>query len=141
MTIDQQRAFARSMRFTPTEAERRLWGYLRKRSLNGFRFNRQVEVGRFIVDFLCREHRLIVEVDGATHSKANEIAYDNRRDAYLIAKGFRVHRVPNLEVFTNMDGVLEGILLALNEEGCASARHPIRPIGHLPHGCAARKGD
>jgi very-short-patch-repair endonuclease len=95
---DLQRAYARRMRFAPTAAEHKLWGHLRKRSLNGLRFNRQVEITPYVVDFLCREHRLIVEVDGATHGEAHQIAYDQQRDEHLRSRGFRVHRVPNLEV-------------------------------------------
>ena len=73
----------------------------------------QEPVGNFFADFLCREEMLVVEVDGPTHGEAHEIAYDERRTAFLEAQGYRVLRVPNIEVFTNMDGVLNSILLAL----------------------------
>ena len=72
MHIDIQRDHARTMRKNMTGAERKLWTALRGRSLSGFRFNRQVEIGPYIVDFLCREIRIIVEVDGVTHGDAHE---------------------------------------------------------------------
>jgi very-short-patch-repair endonuclease len=65
------------------------------------------------VDFVCRDKRLIVEVDGGTHSETREVAYDERRTAYLARQGFRVHRIWNIYVFTNIDDVLDGILLEL----------------------------
>ena len=104
---------ARTFRRDPTEAEKRLWGYLRNRRLSGFKFIRQEPIGPFFADFLCRETMLIIEVDGVTHGEDHEIAYDARRTAYLEAQGYRVHRVPNIEVFNNFDGVLNGILLEL----------------------------
>jgi very-short-patch-repair endonuclease len=107
--------YARAMRFHPTEAERILWGCLRKRSLGGFKFSRQMRVGPYIVDFVCREKMLIVEVDGATHGEAHEVAYDARRTAFLEAEGYRVLRVSNHGVFVERDGVLHGIFMALQE--------------------------
>jgi very-short-patch-repair endonuclease len=107
---------ARHMRLNPTEAERLLWGNLRKRSLGGFKFCRQMRIGPYIVDFLCREKKLIVEVDGATHSEENEIAYDARRTSFLEAEGYRVLRVSNYGIFAEREGVLHAILCALKEE-------------------------
>jgi very-short-patch-repair endonuclease len=112
MRIHQQ-DFARGLRSEPTNAEQKLWGYLRKRCLEGHRFNRQVTIGPFIVDFLCREKALIVEVDGATHGDAHEVRYDERRSSYLARCGYDVLRVGNEDVYHNMSGVLEGIAEAL----------------------------
>lgn len=106
---------ARAMRFNPTEAERILWGCLRKRSLGGFKFSRQMRIGPYIVDFVCREKGLIVEVDGATHGEDHEVAYDARRTAFLEAEGYRVLRISNHGVYAERDGVLHGILAALVE--------------------------
>jgi very-short-patch-repair endonuclease len=106
---------ARSLRHNHTDAERRLWGYLRNKSLQGYKFNRQVPVGIYIADFLCREAMLIVEVDGATHGNADEIKYDEKRTVFLTEKGYRVIRCANLEVFENLIGVLDTILIALRE--------------------------
>ena len=111
-----QRDHARSLRRSPTQAERKLWGALRKRTLHGFRFQRQVEIGPYIVDFLCRKEKLIIEVDGATHGDSRAIRYDQRRDAFLETKGYRIFRVFNDDVFRNMDGVLEGLMLVPNQK-------------------------
>jgi very-short-patch-repair endonuclease len=113
MDIDIQRDRARSMRKKLTAAEGRLWWALRGRSLGGYRFNRQVEIGPYIVDFLCRDKALVVEVDGATHSDQSEIQADHRRTMYLESRGLVVFRAWNGDVFTNLGGVLDGILLAL----------------------------
>ena len=104
---------ARQLRGSETEAEKRLWGYVRDRRLNGYKFIRQAPIGPFIVDFLCRERRLIIEVDGATHSEHHEIAYDERRTTFLTAQGYRVHRVQNADVFNIRNDVLDMILMIL----------------------------
>ena len=105
---------ARSLRKEQTEAEKKLWGYLRGRRLNGYKFVRQEPIGPFIADFLCRERKLVVEVDGATHSEIHEVEYDERRTIYLNTKGFRVLRVQNDDVFRIRDDVLDMILMALD---------------------------
>jgi very-short-patch-repair endonuclease len=107
---------ARSLRQSETEAERKLWGYLRDRRLGGYKFRRQVPVPPFVADFLCLSHLLIVEVDGATHGDQNEVQYDARRTQFLNDKGFRVHRVSNIDVFRSMTDVLDGILIILQEQ-------------------------
>jgi very-short-patch-repair endonuclease len=101
---------AREMRRQPTEPEKRLWRQLSNRQLSGFKFRRQAVIGPFIVDFLCPQKALVVEVDGETHIDAGA---DARRDAALASMGFRVLRVTNDDVFGNMDGVLVAILNAL----------------------------
>jgi very-short-patch-repair endonuclease len=85
-------------------------GTTSKAALNGYRFNRQVEIGPFILDFLCREAKVIVEVDGPTH---NDLQADLRRTEYLQAKGYIVFRAWNNEIYTNLDGVLTGLLQVL----------------------------
>jgi very-short-patch-repair endonuclease len=101
---------ARSLRKRESAAEQLLWERLRNRRLNGLKFVRQLSTGPFIADFACRDKRLIVEVDGATHSTEKEIAHDRRRDEILIRAGWNVLRVSNHDVLTAMDGVLETIL-------------------------------
>jgi len=66
------------------------------------------------VDFVCREHAVIVEIDGATHSTAEELARDTRRSIFLCGAGFRVMRVTNEDVFANIDGVCETILAMIS---------------------------
>lgn len=95
-----------------TDAERKLWLALRDRRLGGFKFRRQVPVGPWIVDFLCKEAQLVVEVDGGQHAGSPR---DRRRDAWLAGEGYRVVRVWNNEVLGNLDGVLEHLSTVLGE--------------------------
>ena len=104
---------ARAHRREQTPAEARLWRYLRDRRLQSFKFVRQEPTGPFIADFVCREARLVVEVDGATHSTDEEIAYDQRREAYFKKAGYRVVRVQNDDVYRNLHDVLATIVAGL----------------------------
>jgi very-short-patch-repair endonuclease len=108
-------SFARSLRRNATSAERRLWQGLRRKEVGGFRFRRQVALGGFIADFASFDARLVIEVDGATHSTDEELARDAARTTMLAAQGFALLRFTNDEVFRNLDGVLETIRLKLIE--------------------------
>ena len=110
-----QRERARKLRKSDTAAEQRLWESLRSRRLQNMKFVRQLPVGPYIADFACSAPWLIVEVDGATHSTAEEVAYDADRTTYLETQGYRVLRAGNHDVFTNLGGVLESIMLALRK--------------------------
>jgi very-short-patch-repair endonuclease len=99
------------MRTQMTEPETRLWLALRAKRLCGVKIVRQAVHGRAIPDFVARSHKLIVEVDGDTHA-GNE-AYDDRRTATLEREGYRVLRFTNLEVTTNLDGILQTIAASL----------------------------
>ena len=109
--------FARSLRTKPTEAERRLWGHLRRRQMAGFKFRRQHPIGDFICDFTCLEATVVVELDGSQH--VDQDLYDARRDAFLKAKGFRVLRFWNADVLTHLERVLETIFEALYRQDMA----------------------
>ena len=106
-------ARAKRMRREPTAAEAKLWGVLRNRSLGGFKFYRQVPVGPYIVDFINHEFGVVIEVDGATHGDAEEVANDERRSAFLQSMGLHVHRVGNLDVYKNLNDVCDEILRVL----------------------------
>jgi very-short-patch-repair endonuclease len=106
---------ARRLRRNQTPAERQVWRAINARQVEGFRFRRQVELHGYIVDFACYEARLIVEIDGATHSTNREIERDAKRDEILRANGNSILRFANDEVFRNLDGVLETIRLKLRE--------------------------
>jgi very-short-patch-repair endonuclease len=93
---------ARGMRRDPTDAEKRMWRLLRDRRLGQFKFRRQETLGRYIVDFVCLEHKLIIELDGSQHAE-NE--YDVDRDDWLVSRGFTVLRFWNNEVLTNPGGI------------------------------------
>jgi very-short-patch-repair endonuclease len=102
---------ARGLRSRMTDAEHLLWRHLRNRHLTGKKFRRQHEIDRYIVDFLCPEAKLIVELDGGQH--AEMMAVDAERTRRLEALGYRVPRFWNNEVLTNTEAVLEVILGAV----------------------------
>jgi very-short-patch-repair endonuclease len=97
---------ARALRRVMTNAERKLWGALRSRQLNGAKFRRQVPVGPFVAGFLCYGTRAVIEVDGGQHA---DPAHNRARDRWFVANGFRVLRFWNNDVLRNLEGVLETI--------------------------------
>jgi len=101
---------ARALRSRQPAAEEKLWGELRNRQLGGFKFVRQLPIGDYFADFACRDAKLIVEVDGATHGTDAEIAADAARTTALNGMGYRVVRVSSSDVERNIDGVLEWLL-------------------------------
>ena len=106
----RQRKNARTMRRIATDAERKLWFLLRDRRLDGIKFRRQVPFGPYILDFVCFERGLVVEVDGGQHAESES---DVKRDAYLRAEGFRTVRYWNTDVLKNPDGILTDLLARL----------------------------
>jgi very-short-patch-repair endonuclease len=105
-------ARARKLRSNLTDAEKYLWRHLRFRQISGHKFRRQRPVGPYIVDFVCLEKKLVVEVDGGQH--AENQALDVRRDTWLRSQGYEVLRFWNDEVLTKIDGVKEVIFQTLN---------------------------
>jgi very-short-patch-repair endonuclease len=105
---------SRSLRAAQTSAEARLWQALRNRKLARWKFRRQHPIDRYIVDFVTLAGKLIVEVDGVTHSTQSEIARDTERTRALESFGFHVIRISNTDVFENLDGVLELVHAELN---------------------------
>ena len=117
-TTSKHTAKARHLRDQATDAEKKLWGLLRSRQLAGCKFRRQVSVGRFIVDFVCFEKRLVLELDGGHHQ--DQAAYDEQRTTWPEAQGFRVLRFWNHQVLTEPAAVQEAILLAVVREASSS---------------------
>ena len=129
------RHFARNLRINQTDVERLLWLQLRDRRLCGYKFRRQQIIEPYIVDFVCFTHKLIIELDGSQHME--HAARDSTRTAFLESQGFRVLRVWNNEVLSNMEGVLDSILAALRaspspqpspargEGACGASRQPL----------------
>ena len=105
---------ARTLRKNLTAAERMLWRHLRLRQLGGYKFRRQQPLGQYIVDFVCFEKRLIIELDGGQHNE--QAAYDAERSAWLETQGFHVLRFWNGQVLTAIDAVNEMILEALSHQ-------------------------
>jgi very-short-patch-repair endonuclease len=112
---------ARNLRKRLTDTERFLWSQLRARQIEGCKFRRQTPIGKYIVDFVCHEQRVIVEVDGGQHSENTE--QDSIRDKWFGEQGYKILRFWNNEVLTNIEGVLEVI-----RDNCKS--HP--PLNPLP---------
>lgn len=111
-TNKRLKSFAKTMRKKPTEAERTLWRLLRNRRFSNHKFRRQVPVGRYIVDFLCYEAKLIVELDGSQHAENTK---DIIRDAWLKKQDFQVLRIWNNDLSNNRNSVLETIWNAVQE--------------------------
>ena len=102
---------ARKLRKDSTDAENILWNLLRNRQLLGYKIHRQVPIGKYFADFVCRERRLIIEVDGGHHR--NQKSYDDERTEWLESQGYEVIRFWNSDVVEQSDGIQETILAAL----------------------------
>ena len=105
--VDGVRARARALRQNMTEAERRVWQVLRSHQMKGYKFRRQVPIGRYIADFVCHEARLIVEIDGGQPDRSSP--REAERSEFLQNEGYRALRFWNNEVLANLDGVHETI--------------------------------
>ena len=101
------KSLARKLRQQATDAERMLWKYLRARRMAGYKFQRQVVIEPYIVDFVCLEARLIVEADGGQHLEQAE--GDLKRSAFLESLGYKVIRFWNHEILGDIHNVLERI--------------------------------
>ena len=113
---------ARQMRANPTDAERMLWYILRDKRLNGLRWRRQQVIdNRYIVDFICFEHRVIIEADGSQHA---EDEADVARDAWLNVQGFKVLRFWNADILNNMQGVVEAVIAAIQYDAAQTCGDP-----------------
>lgn len=118
---------ARELRKSMTDAERKLWRGLRLRQMSGYKFRRQFPLGHYIVDFVCLEARLIIEVDGGQH--ADEKYGDVQRDAWLKAQNFRMLRYWNNQVLNELDAVLADITQTL--ESPPSQPSPVKGEGEI----------
>ena len=103
----------RNLRKNQTDAEVTLWHLVRGKRFSGLKFRRQHPISPYIVDFICTEKKLIIEVDGGQHADAVE--YDKKRTAFLESKGYTVIRFWNNEILTNIEGVYEVILKHIEE--------------------------
>jgi very-short-patch-repair endonuclease len=103
---------ARALRVDMTDAEKKIWQALRGEQIRGHKFRRQYVIGSYIADFACINEKLVIEFDGGQHQE--QVAYDEKRTAYLELNGWRVLRFWNNDVLENMDGVLFSIADALS---------------------------
>jgi isoleucyl-tRNA synthetase/very-short-patch-repair endonuclease len=100
---------AKKLRHNQTEAESKLWQVLRNKQLEDFKFRRQQQIGGYIVDFVCLEKNLIIELDGGQHGEESIILKDKERTEFLSKEGFKVLRFWNNEIFENTQGVIDTI--------------------------------
>ena len=111
-------ARAKQLRKRPTDAEHLLWGCLRAKQIGALKFRRQAPIGQYIVDFVCHERGIIIEVDGGQHSIDKE--RDIKREGWLNKQGYKVLRFWNHEALTNIDEVLNII-----REACLKPTLPL----------------
>jgi very-short-patch-repair endonuclease len=123
---NDQREFARALRNQSTDAEKRLWHFLRAGQLRGRKFRRQAAVGAYVVDFVCFADKLIVELDGPQHLEPEAAQHDQRRTNWLASRGFRVVRFRNQELDENIRAVVDAIGRAVDELA-ALAKNPPSP--------------
>ena len=132
ITSKLRRDRARRLRRDQTDTEARLWEVLRAGRLEDWKWRRQATVGPFIVDFLCIEAALVVELDGGVH--ADQVEYDARREGYLKRHGLTVLRFRNAQVIDDRDGVSWTILSACRESD-PSRRGALIARGRRTPGC------
>lgn len=110
--MEHKYTLARNLRKNSTNQESALWQILRNRKFYGYKFKRQHPIGKYIVDFICEEKRIIIELDGSQHNEPQNIKKDNNRTEFLMLEGYRVVRIWNNDIDNN----LEGVYLQLQKE-------------------------
>ncbi|MBI2792233.1 MAG: endonuclease domain-containing protein [Gammaproteobacteria bacterium] len=101
--------YARKLRTCLTEAEMKLWLYLRKKQLLGIQFYRQKVIGNYIVDFYAPSIYLVIEIDGSQHFEHTAMEADRSRDLYMSELGIKVLRFDNFQVKNSINSVLDEI--------------------------------
>lgn len=112
--MDNQTIKARNLRKNQTKQEQKMWDLLRNRQFNNYKFRRQYVIGNYIVDFVCREKKIVIEIDGGQHNEIINIKYDNERTMFLKEAGYKVIRFWNNDIDNNLEGVYKTILDNLN---------------------------
>ena len=112
---------AKGLRRRSTDAERLLWQHLRARQLSGLKFRRQQPIGRYVVDFVCLDTGVVIEVDGGHHGEKKD--QDRVRDQWLEDEGFTVLRFWDHDVLMNVEGVLE-----VTRKACLDHPPPAPPL-------------
>ncbi len=122
---------ARALRGSMTKAENLLWQMIRRKSVHGYTFNRQRPVLHYIADFMCKELKLIIEVDGSVHDSDEQKAKDKQRDFALREVGFTILRFKNWEVLYSPNGVyndikdwVKGNMIKNKGTDCSSPQSP-----------------
>ena len=108
--MDIQHQKARELRNNMTKQEQKIWSFLKNRKFYGYRFLRQYPIGNYIVDFICRSKKIIIEIDGGQHNEPQNIEYDTTRTNFLEAKGYKVIRFWTNDIDKNLDGVYKVLI-------------------------------
>ncbi|MBI1211111.1 MAG: DUF559 domain-containing protein [Alphaproteobacteria bacterium] len=122
----ESHALAKTLRRKMTHAEVILWQNLRQKAIDGIKFRRQHPIGTYVADFVCLRAKLVVEVDGETHSTEAERAHDARRRAFMARFGWKEIRASNNDIYKNIDGVLEAIWREASTRLRRSAQFPLK---------------
>ena len=112
--MDKRNILARILRKNSTIQEKRIWNLLKNHQFHGLKFKRQQPIGDYIVDFICKEAKVIIEIDGGQHNETENIIADENRTKYLENKGYKVIRFWNNEVYENVEGVIKKIEQEIN---------------------------
>ena len=107
-------SLARKLRRRQTDAERNLWARLKSKQIESAKFRRQHPIGPYVVDFVCLEKKLVVEIDGGHHNEDDVSLKDSDRAAWLVGEGYRVLRFWNNDVLNQMESVIEKIREAVS---------------------------
>ena len=103
--MDKRNILARKLRKQQTPEETKMWNLLRNHQYKNLAFKRQHPIGNYIVDFICLEKKLIIEIDGGQHNEINNVEYDKQRTIFLERKGYKVIRFWNNDINENIEGV------------------------------------
>jgi very-short-patch-repair endonuclease len=137
-------ARARELRRPLTPQEVKLWARLRRKQLYGIKFRRQHPMDRFILDFFCYQHKLVIEIDGGQHAEPEQQAYDQARTEWLEGRGLRVIRFTNRDIDANIEGVLGEIARQCGVDDESSPRRgetvPVRGLEGGEIGADAQGG-
>jgi very-short-patch-repair endonuclease len=112
--VSRAAAFYRRLRRENTRAEATLWYALRNRRFGGYKFRRQHPIAGYVADFVCIDAKLVIEVDGETHSTGAERRKDAERTHVLEAAGYFVLRFDNDDIRRNLSGILDAVWMHLN---------------------------
>lgn len=103
--MKKQYHIARALRKNSTKQERILWKLIRNRQFLGLKFRRQFPIGEYIVDFVCEEKKIVIELDGGQHNQPLSIKKDSLRTKFIESKGYKVVRFWNCDINDNFEGV------------------------------------
>ena len=112
--MDKRNILAKILRKNSTIQEKRLWNLIKNHKFHGLKFKRQQPIGNYIVDFICKEAKIIIEIDGGHHNETENTESDIIRTQYLEQKGYKVIRFWNNEIYENIEGVIKKLEQEIN---------------------------